>query len=70
MMIDQVTRPFIDFDDEDDRKEAVSWSVGDDNNLNTSSYDNIDFTINNSKNKPKGKQITNLEDINIADLGI
>ena len=27
MMIDQVTRPFIHFDDENDRKEAQSWHV-------------------------------------------
>ena len=69
MMIDQVTRPFIDFDNDDDRKEAISWAVGDGLTDNLTFNDN-DFSIKHQQNKPKGKQITNLEDINIADLGI
>ena len=67
MMIDQVTRPFIDYDNEDDRKEAISWSVGD--GIRDNLFSDNDFSIKHQQNKPKGKQITNLEDINIADLG-
>merc|ERR1711920_293394 len=66
MMIDQVCRPFIDFDDAADLKEAEAWHVGD----SKFSYDQsamIEETIveNDTRNKTlKGKSsVLNLEDI-------
>jgi len=74
MMIDQVCRPFIDFDEESDRREAESWHVGDskfsyDDSMNIE--ETVVDTINNQRNKQQKKGgVLNLEDIDIADLGI
>ena len=82
MMIDQVTRPFIDYDDEEDRKEALSWQVGDsnlgfesqpktsENPFDASSSTNPFSSSKSQGKRTKGKQVLNLEDIDISSLGI
>eukprot|EP01084_Bolivina_argentea_P304537 525966_1 len=72
MMIHQVTKPFINFHDENDIKEAESWHIPNDKINFTYNNQNNQNNINqmNNQQSQKPKTVFNLEDINIADLGI
>ena len=74
LMIEEVNAPFIDFDDEDDVKEANEWAIDDTLHKAMRQQRQQQQSRQNHKGKQlaqhKGKTVLNLEDINIADLGI
>lgn len=78
MMIDEVMRPFIDMDDENDRREVESWDVGGEDSFYSGSVSSagkgsgerfVDGRNTDGKNKLFENTIS-LDDINISELNI